>query len=77
MIDYTKTLKRGGNVTHYRDTYASIHLDYLKDNVETLYQKVRKPLMAIIKANAHGHGYQEVANMLKDNPHISMFGVAT
>lgn len=77
MIDYTKTLKRGGNVTHYRDTYACIHLDYLKDNVETLYQKVRKPLVAIIKANAYGHGYQEVANTLKDNPHISMFGVAT
>lgn len=64
-------------MAHYRDTYAMIRLDYLKDNVETLYQKVKKPMMAIIKANAYGHGYQEVANMLKDDPHISMFGVAT
>lgn len=39
MMDYTKALKRGGNVTHYRDTYACIHLDYIQDNVETLYQK--------------------------------------
>lgn len=77
MIDYTKALKRGENVTHYRDTYACIRLNYLQDNVETLYQKVRKPLMAIIKANAYGHGYRQVANVLKDNPHISMFGVAT
>ena len=77
MMDYTKALKRGGNVTHYRDTYACIRLDYIQDNVETLYQKVHKPFMAIIKANAYGHGYQQVANVLKDNPHISMFGVAT
>lgn len=76
-LDYTKTMKRGVTVAHYRDTYALIRLDYLKDNVETLYQKVQKPMMAIIKANAYGHGYQEVANMLKDNPYISMFGVAT
>lgn len=70
-------MKRGVVVTHYRDTYAIIRLDYLQENVETLYQKVKKPMMAIIKANAYGHGYQEVANILKDNPHISMFGVAT
>lgn len=64
-------------MTHYRDTYAVIRLDYLQDNVELLYQKVQKPMMAIIKANAYGHGYQEVATMLKSHPHISMFGVAT
>ena len=64
-------------LARYRDTYAVIRLDYLKDNVNTLYQKVKKPMIAILKANAYGHGYQEVANVLKDNPHISMFGVAT
>ena len=65
-MDYTRTLKRGVIVTHYRDTYARIQLDYLKDNVNTLYQKVKKPMMAIIKANAYGHGYKEVANSLKE-----------
>ena len=54
-------------MTHYRDTYALIRLDYLKDNVETLYQKVKKPMIAIIKANAYGHGYQQVAEVLKDH----------
>ncbi len=70
-------MKRGVTVTHYRDTHALIRLDYLQDNVNTLYQRVQKPMMAIIKANAYGHGYQEVANVLKDHEHISMFGVAT
>jgi len=70
-------MKEGVIVMHYRDTYALIRLDYLKDNVETLYQKVKKPMIAIIKANAYGHGYQQVANVLKDYPSISMFGVAT
>lgn len=70
-------MKRGVIMTHYRDTYAVIRLDYLQDNVELLYQKVKKPMMAIIKANAYGHGYKEVANMLKDNQYISMFGAAT
>ena len=58
-------MKRGVTVTHYRDTHALIRLDYLQDNVNTLYQRVQKPMMAIIKANAYGHGYQEVANVLK------------
>lgn len=64
-------------VTKYRDTYAIIRLDRLVENVETLYKKVNKPMMAIIKANAYGHGYKEVAQALKDDPHIAMFGVAT
>lgn len=64
-------------MVHFRDTFAVIQLDKLKDNVNTLYEKVQKPMMAIIKANAYGHGYQQVADVLKDNPLIAMFGVAT
>ncbi|MEG0276166.1 MAG: alanine racemase [Coprobacillus sp.] len=64
-------------MAHYRDTYALIRLDYLQENVKTMYNKVKKPMMAIIKANAYGHGYQQVASLLKDNQTISMFGVAT
>lgn len=64
-------------MVYYRETYACIDLNALKENVKTLYQKVNKPMMAIIKANAYGHGYQQIANVLKDNPNIAMFGVAT
>lgn len=60
-----------------RDTYAMINLDNLKYNVELVHEKVRKPLMAVIKANAYGHGYKEVASFLKDIDYIEMFAVAT
>ena len=64
-------------MTRYRDTYAKVRLDYIKENVETLYKKTKKPMVAIIKANAYGHGYKEVASVLKDEPIIQMFAVAT
>ncbi len=61
----------------YRETYAIVDLEKIKYNLDVLYKKTQKPMMAIIKANAYGHGYQQVAHAIKDNPHISMFGVAT
>lgn len=64
-------------MTQYRDTYAVVRLDHLKHNVDVVYQKVQKPMMAIIKANAYGHGYQQVAEVLKEHSSIAMFGVAT
>ena len=60
-----------------RDTYAKINLKNIKENVDTIYDKVKKPLIAIIKANAYGHGYKEVASALKDNNKIALFAVAT
>lgn len=64
-------------MTRYRDTYAKINLGHIRDNVDAQYAKVHKPMIAIIKANAYGHGYKEVASLLKDHPHIAMFAVAT
>ena len=64
-------------MTHYRETYALINLHHVLHNIETLYQKNKKPMMAIIKANAYGHGYKKIAECIKNNPHIAMFGVAT
>lgn len=61
----------------YRDTYALINLDDVVRNVETMYKKVNKPMMAIIKANAYGHGYNQVASAIKDSDMIAAFGVAT
>jgi alanine racemase (EC 5.1.1.1) len=28
-------------MTRYRDTYAKVRLDYIKENVETLYKKLK------------------------------------
>lgn len=63
--------------TLYRDTYAKVNLSNLNKNIETIYKKEQKPLIAIIKANAYGMGYKQVANAIKDNPHIQLFAVAT
>lgn len=60
-----------------RDTYAEINLKYLKENIETTYKKFKRPMMAVIKADAYGHGYQEVASYIKDIDYIEMFAVAT
>lgn len=40
----------------YRETWAEVHLDALADNIEALAKHHRKALIAIIKANAYGHG---------------------
>ena len=53
-----------------RDTYAIVNLDHLKYNVELAHEKFKRPLMAVIKADAYGHGYREVASFLKDIDYI-------
>ena len=60
-----------------RDTYAIVDLDHLKYNVELAHSEFKRPLMAVIKADAYGHGYKEVASFLKDIDYIEMFAVAT
>jgi len=62
----------------YQDvTYAEIDLDALLHNVSVLkkYAKDAK-LVAVIKANAYGHGIVKVANKLQESPHIYAIGVA-
>lgn len=61
----------------YRDTYVEVNIDALNDNIKYCHSKIQKPLMAILKANAYGHGYEQIADALKDNNQIIMFGVAT
>lgn len=61
----------------YRDTYVEIDLNKLNQNIEYCYSHAQKPMMAILKANAYGHGYEEIAKATKDNDKIIMYGVAT
>lgn len=61
----------------YRDTYVEINLSYLKDNVLNIYRKCQKPIMAIVKADAYGHGASQVAKAVSDFDFVKMFGVAT
>ena len=49
----------------YRPTWASIHLDHLKNNIELAQQSVpNKTVIPVIKANAYGHGAQQIFTYL-------------
>ena len=60
----------------FRRTYAEINLDALEHNVRTLYNYHQKNLIAVIKANAYGHGDVMVARHL-ESIGITMCAVAT
>ena len=47
-----------------RRTWAEIDLDALKTNVENIKEYCKKPIMAVVKANAYGHGDVAVSKEL-------------
>src|SRR5262245_1524122 len=58
-----------------RPTYATVSLPTLVHNLEAVRQHVKPAgVMAILKANAYGHGVEAVARALA--PHADAFGVA-
>ena len=62
---------------NYRDTYAEISLQKLINNAKYIYEKSSKSIMAIVKANAYGHGAVRVAETLEKLDFVQAFGVAT
>lgn len=56
-------------------TYAKIDLDAIVSNYEHICQKAGKPAMAIIKADAYGHGAVQVAKALVSK--CPFFGVSS
>jgi len=66
------------NNTNYRPTWAEINLKAVSHNLSCIrsFLKERVGIMAIVKANAYGHGICEVSNILaKDG--VDYLGVAT
>lgn len=61
-----------------RDTTATIHLDYLRDNIQKIKELAGShvAIMAIVKANGYGHGAVGIAQTLLEN-HVNYLGVAT
>lgn len=57
------------------NTYARIDLDAIWDNFQAVRQKAGVPVMAVVKADAYGHGALPVAKLLESE--CSFFGVAT
>ena len=58
-------------------TWAEINLDILKNNAENI-RKITNPkskIMAVVKADAYGHGYRECCRALLDGG-VDCFAVA-
>ncbi|MGF1509030.1 MAG: alanine racemase [Myxococcota bacterium] len=59
-----------------RPTHAVVDLDALEHNLKLVRQRVApRPMMAIVKANAYGHGLVETARAMADMG-VDAFGVA-
>ena len=59
----------------YDNTYVSIDLDIIAANFRAIREKVGVPVMAIVKADAYGHGAIQVARQLQDL--CAFFGVSS
>lgn len=60
---------------NYDNTYVKINLDTIEANMDAIRQKAGVDVMAIIKADAYGHGAVQVARLLQDK--CSFFGVSS
>ena len=60
----------------YRPTWAEIDLDALSSNLAAVRRRIGTlPILAVVKANAYGHGASEVARALEEGG-VERFGVA-
>ena len=60
---------------NFNSTYLRIDLDAISDNFITICQKAGKAVMAVVKADAYGHGVIPVARLLEKK--CDFFGVAS
>ena len=59
----------------FDNTYAQIDLDAIAHNLDAVAQKAGVSVMAVVKADAYGHGAVPIARHLE--PRCAFFGVAT
>ena len=57
------------------NTYLRIDLDAIRENFQAIQEKAGVPVMAIVKADAYGHGAVQIARMLEDS--CAFFGVSS
>src|SRR3569832_1384440 len=69
-----KDLRRGAA------SLAEVDLSALEENLQQVKKRIgRKEILAVVKANAYGHGAVPIARLLEKKEHshgISIFGVA-
>ena len=59
----------------FDSTYVKIDLDTIAANFDAVRQKTGVPVMAVVKADAYGHGAVQVARLLQDK--CAFFGVSS
>jgi alanine racemase len=60
---------------HFDNTRVKIDLDAISRNFDAIREKAGVPVMAVIKADAYGHGAIQVARLLERK--TSFFGVSS
>ena len=60
---------------NYDNTYVKIDLDVIARNFQAVQDKVQVPVMAVVKADAYGHGAVQVAKLLQGK--CAFFGVSS
>ena len=60
---------------NFDNTYVKIDLDAIAHNIDTVRSKVGVDVMAVVKADAYGHGAVQVARLLQDK--CAFFGVSS
>ena len=60
---------------NFDSTYVKIDLDVIAANFDAVAKKAGVPVMAIVKADAYGHGAIQVARLLQDK--CAFFGVSS
>ncbi|MBR4865030.1 MAG: alanine racemase [Oscillospiraceae bacterium] len=63
------------NTMEFSNTYAKIDLDAIRENFAAIRQRANAPVMAVVKADAYGHGAVRVARVLEQECHF--FGVSS
>lgn len=59
----------------YANSFVRIDLDRIRENFRNICQRAGSPVMAVVKANAYGHGAVPVARVLEED--AAFFGVAS
>ena len=59
----------------FSNTYAKIDLDAIRENFAAICQRANAPVMAVVKADAYGHGAVRVARVLEQD--CAFFGVSS
>ncbi len=60
---------------NFDSTYVKIDLDAIADNLRAVREKTGVPVMAVVKADAYGHGAVQVARLLQEQS--AFFGVSS